>query len=290
MNNLRKIILAILVIISTWQVVGQEANAIFNTAKSLVLEQNYSEALSKYKDAFATEIGDSVQLAEAYGYAGICLEETGNVREALKHYKKALNYKVLELSIYDKAISLTKEMKNHEMHEWALMEKVKYFPEFKVDVEKALSSHYLKTKQYDKLLISSEKMGQWFPDSPKYKYYMGVAYQSQGDIDQAVEAYKLALDKDAEYTSANMRLGHILFEKGNKVYAKKKKAYEAIAKPTRVDYSNYHKSLEEAKVIYREAEGYLLKAYQVKQDPNLKKMLYAVYTRLGEKEKALKFK
>ncbi|GAF01949.1 tetratricopeptide repeat protein [Saccharicrinis fermentans] len=290
MKRVRNLMIPVLLFFLFHQAKAQDVSALYSSAKALVVAQDYNGALLKYKAAFETGEGDSAQVGEGYGYAGICYEEIGNIQEALEHYTKALKYKVLELSIYDKAIALAKTAKQNDLHEWMLLEKGKYFPEFEWDVERSLCTHYLRTKQYDKLLVSSDKLMQWFPDSPKYPYYKGLGFQSTGQIDSAEEVYKVALQKDPDYTSANMRLGQILFEKGNAVYAKKKKAYEAIAKPSRVDYSKYIKSLEGAKVIYREAETYLSKAYEKKQDPNLKKMLYAVYTRLGEKEKAQKYK
>ncbi len=269
---------------------AQDVEVLFSTAKGMVVEQNYSGALSKYQEVFETGQGDSTQLGEAYGFTGISYEELGNKAEALNYYKKALDHKVLELSVYDKAIALSKEMKKDALHEWMLKEKLQYFPDFEVEIIKSLNTHYLKTKQYDQLLGSSESLIKWFPDSPKYPYYKGFAYQNIGKVDSAVVSYKESLLKDANYTSANVRLGHILFEKANKVYSAKKKAYEAIANPTRVDYSKYHKSLDQAKAIYKEAEVYLSKAYENKQDPQIKKLLFAVYMRLGEKDKAQLYK
>lgn len=290
MKDIRSLIILVLLSISFNQINAQEVGELFNSAKSLVMNQSYSEALLKYKAAFEIGKGDSTKLGEAYGYTGICFEELGDVQEALVYYKKALDFKVLELSVYDKAIALTKTEKKYDLYEWMLLEKAKYFPEFEMDIARSLNSHYLRTKQYDKLMVSSEKMKQLFPNSPRYPYYQGLVLQNIGKVDSAVVVYKAALEIDANYTFANMRLGQILFERGNEVYAKKKKAYEAIAKPTRVDYSKYHKSLEEAKSIYRDAETYLLKAYENKKDANLKKMLFALYTRLRENDKALIYK
>lgn len=290
MKNIRKVVVAIFALFLLFQAEAQNTDALFNKAKGLVLAQNYKEALSEYQVIFESQEGDSAQLSEAYGYTGICYDELGETEDAWTYYKKALDYKVPFLLFYDKAIALTQKEKKNDEHEWVLNEKVKYFPDFEMEVERDLNSHYLRTKQYRNLLLSSEKMMQWYPNSAKYDYYRGLAYQNEGKMDSAELAYRSALEKDADYTSANIRLGYLIFEEGNRVFSNEKGKYDAIAKPSRLDYSNYLKSLEKGKVKYREAEKYLLKAYAEEEDANLKKILATLYTRLGETEKASKYK
>jgi tetratricopeptide (TPR) repeat protein len=269
---------------------AQNSDDLFNGIKSFVFEKKYEQALTQYQAAFDSGVGDSLQLGEAYGYAAICCEELGNVEDAIKYYKLALDYQVTVLSIYDKSVALFQKSGKDDLVEWALKEKVKYFPDFEVAVEKDLNYQYLKTEQYDKLLASSKKMEKWDADSPTYYYYQGLSYQNTGRPDSAMIEYKIALEKDVDYTAANFRLGYMLYEKGDNVFKKSKKTYESIASPTRVDYAQYHKSLEAGKVFLREAEGYLVRAYEKNKDANLKKLLYALYTKLGDSATASKYK
>ena len=67
---------------------------------------------------------------------------------------------------------------------------------------------------------------------------------------------------------------------------KKKKEYESIAKPDRVDYHNYDTGIEKGRVLYRQALPHLIKAYESGTYPDLKPIIFNAYIRLEQKEKA----
>ena len=279
-----------LLIVMCVSIQAQDFDSKMNSANTALMNGNYEVALTESKNLIAGGEGDSLQQAMVYSYAGLASEGLGKTADAIKYYKKAIQLQVPRLDIYDKMISLTKQAKNNADYEFALLEKRKAFPDFQTSIVQSLAYLYVNTKQYDKLLAATNELTVWFPTNATFFNFQGIAYQNLGQVDQAVVSYKKALELDPAHAGANMGLGMILYKKGSKIFDKEKKAYESISKPSRVDYTNYRKSLEEAKSVYREALPYLLKAYQNKSYSSLKGVIFNIYTRLEEKEKAMQYK
>ena len=78
----------------------------------------------------------------------------------------------------------------------------------------------------------------------------------------------------------------ILFLKANKSYDKMIKKYEAIGKPTDSDYQKCKGKLASDRNLMREAEPFLLTAYNAKPNVNLKNALFNLYRKCSEPTKA----
>ena len=256
--------------------------------KNAMMNENHKEALEESKKMIEAG-GDSVSLSMANSYAGISSQELGNLQEAVAYYKNAILYKVPRLDIYEMMMGLTKKIGDNTNYEFAVLEYRAAFPELEKDAERKLATHYHGTKQYEKLLPTCDKLIGWFPDVFIYQYYKAVAYQNLKDIAKAELAYKKALELNPDHYNSNVGLGMILYKKGSASFKSKKKKYESLKSPTRLDYDKYRKSLESSKMMYSNALKYLLRAYQIKPNDKLKPVLSNIYTRLDKKSEAAKY-
>lgn len=269
--------------------VGQNFNDLQKIADLDFMNGKYVEALEQYNGLIKLEIADSVQLANLYSYAAMCNEELGKNDTALKFYKKALVLHVPQLMIYDKMVALAKTEKDDDAYEFALLQKESEFPDFEVSIQQSLAYHYYNTKQNKKLLACTGKLTEWFPDNTKFFLFEATAKQNLNDIEGAKVAYTKVLSLEPDNAGANMGIGMILYNKANIIYDKMKADYDAINKPSRVDYSNFRTKLDAPKAIYKEALPYLQKAYKNKSYASLKGIIKNIYIRMGDKENADKY-
>nr|WP_321412373.1 hypothetical protein [uncultured Carboxylicivirga sp.] len=269
---------------------AQEMNDDLNKVKSTFLDGKYEGALELSNKVLSSkESLDSVNISMAYSYAGLSYENLNKPAEAIENYKQAIVYNVPRLDIYDQLINLTKNVDDSENYEWALMAKMKSFPDFKTEISQSLAQHYLRIKNYDALLKEADGLIAIYPEETKFLYYKGVAYQNLDDEKSAYEMYAKILKIEPDHVGANMGAGIYLYKQGSEMFKKEKAKYEAKKAPTRVDYTNYLKSQDQAKAVYQEALKYLLVAYNDGKT-NLKPAISNIYTRLGEKEKAEQYK
>jgi tetratricopeptide (TPR) repeat protein len=277
------IICSLLVLETSGQ--AQDFDAKLTEAKISMMEGHYEVGLNQCKELISTGT-DSTQRSLAYGYAGLASEVLGYLPDALAYYCQAVSYKVPQMDVYDKLISLSKKEKNDSVYEFALLEKAKAFPEDQPDITKNLAIHYANTQQYEKLLDASNALLNWFPENTNYLFYKAVAYQNLNQVEKAETHYQKVLQLDPEHPGANMSFGLLLFNRGSEVFESRKKEYEAKSRPNRVDYSVYRKGIDQGKALYRQALPYLLKAFESGSYPGLNKALYNIYVRLEENEKA----
>ena len=265
---------------------AQDIDDKLKDAKMAMMEGHFKSGLKICLDLIESGNADSTQLAEACASAGFANEALGNTPDALKYYSKAVEFKIPRLEIYDKLISLSKSQKNDSIYNFAIQEKCKEFPEFEKSITKSLANQYVNTKQYEKLLSTTNKLLTWYPDEIKYIYFKAVALQNLNKVEEAKGIYNKVLKLDPNHPGANMSLGMILYKEGSEIFANRKKEYESKAKPSRVDYSVYNKGIEAGKIIYRKALPHLLKAYESGSYPGLKQVIFNTYARLEQKDKA----
>jgi len=273
-----------------FSVQAQDVDSKLSETEMALMNGNNEQALNLSKDLIERGKGDSVQLATMYCYAGLASDQLKKPEDAINYYKKSIELKVPRLDIYDRMISLTKKMKKNDEYEWALLEKQKAFPDFKIPIDKSLANLYLKTKQFDKLLAVTNELIEAYPENPAYYNYQGVACQNLGKFDQAIAAFKKVLELDPDHSYANMSLGMIYYKEGSNKFDQLRDDYEKKKNPNWDEYIKYHNSLDEPEALYRKALPYLLKAYKDETYAQLKDVLSVIYTRLGEKDKAAKYK
>ncbi len=269
---------------------SQDAESKINDIKIALIDGNYEAGLKACETLLKSGISDSTQLAMVYGYAGLSSEALKNKTDALAYYKKAVELQMPQLDVYDKLINLSKKEKNDSIYEFALLEKLKAFPEYNDEIKKSLAYQYLDTKQYGKLLMVTDELLKLSPNDANLVYFKGVALQNLNQAEEAKLLYTEVLKLNPEHSGANMSLGLIIYNDGSEIFLKRKQEYEAIAKPDRVNYWEYEKGIEKGKSLYRQALPYLLKAYESGLYPNLKPILFNTYVRLEQKDKAEKYR
>lgn len=283
----KRILLTVSLIFCVWLLVNaQDVDSKIDNIKSTLINGNYEAGLKECETLLQTGISDTMKLALVYGYAGLSSEALKHKTEALTYYRKAVELQMPQLDVYDKLINLAKKEKNDSVYEYALLEKLKAFPEYNDEVKKSLAYLYINTKQYEKLLITAGELVNMNKGDANYMYFNGVALQNLNRTEEAKVFYADVLKINPNHSGANMSLGLIIYNEGSDVFLKRKKEYESIAKPDRVDYHNYEKGIEKGKTLYREALPCLLKAYESGSYPDLKPVLFNLYVRLEQKDKA----
>ncbi len=283
----RKILLSAgLLILTLMSIHAQTIDSKIDDIKSALINGNYEAGLSECEALLKSGISDTKQLALVYGYAGLSSEVLKHKTEAINYYKKAVELQMPQLDVYDKLINLSKKEKNDSIYEFALFEKLKAFPEYKDEVKNSLAYLYINTKQYEKLLSTTNELLSWHPDNADYNYFKGVALQNLNQIDEAKIFYSEALKSNPDHSGANMSLGLIIYNDGSEIFLSRKKQYEALAKPNWNDYSVYEKGIEKGKTLYQQSLPHLLKAYESGSYPDLKPLIFNTYIRLEQKEKA----
>lgn len=271
----------------TWLVVvAQSVDSKIDDIKSTLINGDYEAGLRECEALLKSGISDTIQLATVYGYAGLSSEALKHKTEAINYYKLAVELQMPQLDVYDKLINLSKKEKNDSIYEYALLEKSRAFPEYTDEVNKSLAYLYINKNQYEKLLSTTNKLLSLHPDDINYSYFKGVALQNLKQVEEAKVFYSEVMKLNPDHSGANMSFGLLLYNDGSEVYLQKKKKYEAIAKPDRVDYHNYEIGIEAGKTLYRQALPYLLKAYESGSYPDLKPILFNLYLRLEQKDKA----
>lgn len=269
---------------------AQDFDSELNKANSKFFEENYKEALIDYQKLVDSGIGDTIQRSWAYGYIGVCQQELGNIEEAKKSYRKAIEMGTPGPSFYSKCLSIYKSEKDIEGQEYVLLAKKKNMPHEYRKAVKSLSYLYMNSKQFEKLLPICEELIDWYPTNHKYHYFKAVSHQKLKDIESAKAEYRKAIELKSGDANSNMNLGMILFLKANSSYDKAVKAYESLAKPTDEDYQKCKKELAIYRKQMREAEPMLLIAYKAKPSKNVKNALYNLYKKCNQFEKAQLFK
>ena len=280
----------IFLIFTAMVVKSQDVDSRIDDIKSALINGDYETGLKQCESLLQSGVGEPSQLALIYGYAGLSSEVLKRKAEALIYYKKAVELQMPQLDVYDKLINLAKKEKNDSIYEFALLEKLKAFPEYNDEVKKSLVYLYINSKQYEKMLTVTNELLVLYPNNDNYLYFRGVAYQNFNKIEDAKVTYAEVLKINPDHAGANMSLGLIIYNEGSEVFLQKKKRYESIAKPDRVDYWEYEKGFEMGKTIYRKALPHLLKAYESGSYPELKPILFNTYVRLEQKDKAEQYR
>lgn len=287
--NLKALIITTIILLSGQLLFSQDFSTVKTNADLAYIDKNYEKALGLYETIMNTSDADSSDLGLIYGNAAICSEKLDNTAKAIDYYKKAVAYKIPQLMIYDKLIQLTKDAKDNEGYEFALLNKQLEFPEFEIEVKQKLVYLYYNSRQYEKLLPVVTSLLEWYPDYSKYHLFNAVAKQNLNDIEGAELEYDKTLELDPNDAGANLGKGMILYNRASAMYDKMKNKYEALEKPDRIDYSNYRKNIEKPKAIFNEALPYLLKAYENKAYSSIKGIIKNTYLKLEDKESADKY-
>lgn len=251
---------------------------------------DYASAYEEFKAAIALDTlteGNGI----LYSYAGICAMQLDINQEAITHFKAAINRGFADERLYEwLGIICTKE-KDYGCQEETYLKAISEFPDLKHDFQRKLCNTYYYSKQYEKLLPVAQEVLSVDSTNIKVKQFSAAALYRLKKTDEALLAYEELIKLDPENQNANLFLGNYFYQVGKAKLDKEAKKYETIATPSRVDYHDLTKKntaiIEE---YYSKALPFLLTAYNSKPSENVKKMLFAIYTKKGDKETAEQYK
>lgn len=265
---------------------AQDFDSILNKANSKFFDENYQGALLDYQELIESGIGDSFQRSWVFGYVGVCQQELGEIEEAKKNYRLAMDMENPGVSFYSKLLEIYKLENDVAGQEFVLMAKKKNIPDEYRQTVKTLAFLYVNSKQFEKLLPVCDELIEWNPTNYKYHYFKAISYQKLKNIGKAKEEYRKAIELKPNDVNSNMNLGMILFLKANEAFDLAVRKYETITKPTDDDYQKCKNELAATRNEMLEAEPFLLAAYNVKQNKNLKNALFNLYRKCNEQTKS----
>ena len=145
--------------------------------------------------------------------AGLAFEQAGDFENALVQYRKATEINYLGAKMYLYMANLYQRQEDTDGYLAVIQEGRKAYPE-DADLIVYELNYYLQTQKFDEaknnLLLAIEKE----PDNKQLYFSLGVVYQELGNTEEAVKAYKKAIELDSEYFDAIYNLGAFYFNEG----------------------------------------------------------------------------
>lgn len=250
----------------------------------------YTEALDYFKQAIIL-IDDEPLHSTIYGYAGVCAKELNDISSAKAYFICSIERGIAEPQIFDLLGDISRREKDYATQIMAYNIGVERSPGDKQKYQLKLCSVFKKQKDTEQLLSMSETILSYKPQCLKALEYKGTALQYQKKMKEAEIVFKQLYTLDNKNLNANIFLGNYNYQVGRSKLVSSRKKYDKIPKPTRVQW---HEQNEKSKAImekhYRSGIMHLEHVYAHKPQSSIKKMLYTMHSKMGEKEKAALYK
>lgn len=269
---------------------AQDADVLKSNAIMHEGQMEYLKAAELYEKAgIAYEINQQVN-AFLWFKSGQNYNRVRLYDKALPHLLKAKENNYNEVSLFLSLADCYIGLKNFSDAERILLEGNSLYENNNLDFAKRLGLVYLNSKQYDKsvkLLVASNES---YPNNYRLSYLLASTYERQKDIDNASMIYKKMLEIKPNDKISTKKLGILYFQQCDKKYKNEAKRYESLNNPSRVDYHNSTKKLEQISQEYKVALPYLEQAHANSPgDKVIVNCLSIAYRRLKMDEKADKF-
>ncbi len=208
-------------------------------------------------------------------------QRSGNSQKAKELADKLIEIKYKDPKIYTDMIALSFAQKDTAAA-LAYIDKGKILFEDNMDLITAELNIYIARKKTDELKAKLLAAIEISPDNEVLHFVLANLYKGTKQMDAAEKEYLKALELKPDYEPANYNLG-VLYYSAGKDWNDKLNALP-LKDPKTKDYEA--KSNEN----FKKAVGYFETSYEVTKDPNTKKVLRQLCLRLGETEKADKYK
>lgn len=250
----------------------------------------YTQALGFYNQAIEL-INDSTSHSTTFAYAGVCAQEAGDNNMAKQYFIQAIERGLVETMIFDALGNIAKQEKDVDTQIMAYKTGAERSPADKERYLLKLCYIYKKQKDSDNLLACAIEILNNNSSHLKAMEYKGTALQYKKDMAGAKTTFEEIYDIDSTNINANIFLGNYHYQVGKQKLESSRKKYDKIANPTRVEWHNHNeKSKETMSTYYRPAIKHLEYVYVRKPNSSIKKMLFAMHTKLGENKKAAEYK
>ncbi|WP_430817464.1 tetratricopeptide repeat protein [Carboxylicivirga sp. RSCT41] len=155
------------------------------------------------------------------------------------------------------------------------------------EFNKKLGYLYFNSGQYEKAVEYLQVAIEAEPNNYTYHYLLGSSYERMKKYKEATEELEKVVAIKSNHKNSIKKLGVIYFKQTDYLYTKETKRYEAMKSPTRVDYHNSTKKLEQIAQGYTKALPYLEKAHGFSpKDKAIISCLSVAYRRLKMEDKA----
>ncbi len=211
-----------------------------------------------------------------------CYYKGGNKEKMIEMGDKLIALKYKDPSLYTDLVKISLINKD-TAKAISYIDKGKLIFEDNMELINQEINIYLAQKKIDVLKDKLAKAIEIAPDNEVLHTVMATIYQKNNELDKAETSYLKALELKPDYEIANYNLGVMFFNAGNSWNEK----LNALPPKETVKAKEYEGKANEQ---FKKAVIYLEKSYEVSPDKNTKKQLRQLCLRLGETEKAEKYK
>jgi tetratricopeptide (TPR) repeat protein len=215
--------------------------------------------------------------------AALCYEKANMTDMAIERYKDCADIEYQVPNVFLFISTLYRNSENDEAALKTLQEaRVSYPREQSLIIEEL--NIYLTNKDFERAKANLELAAEQDPTNEILWFSLGSVFDNLGNYDEAILAYKKAIDVKSDYFDANYNLGALYF---NKAVLGINEANE-MWKPrmTKAEAASQKKLEEDSKSMFVTARPYLESAFEVDPtDLETIRSLKDIYARTGEDDK-----
>ena len=168
---------------------------LLNITQSMVNPIGINHKISTAKIALKRTIENYPSHGEAYGQLGIAFYLEGNLQAAMDNYQLANQYKSNNPRVYNNMGMLFYLNKDIESAQIAYEKAIVLDPKMD-EAHRNLAGILLVQKKYNRAIESYQKALEYDPYNAEVHYFMGIAFQKQGDIAAAQPLLEKAYSLD----------------------------------------------------------------------------------------------
>ncbi|MCU4175384.1 tetratricopeptide repeat protein [Carboxylicivirga sp. N1Y90] len=281
------IVISLIMLVGVMTGYSQEADILKSDAIIMESQMQYLKAAELYEQAAIKY--DAEQKSDAFMYfkAGQCYNRVKRYDNALPLLNEAKQNGYDEVDLYISLGDAYVGKKDYKQAEEALLKGREKDEERELDINKKLAFTYLNSKQYEKSVEVINAGLAVEPNDVSLLYYLGSSYQRLKKYPEACESLERVLEVDPNHKNATKMLGVLYFKLTDHKYNVETKRYEALKNPSRVDYHNSTKKMEQISKGYSKSLPYLEKAHSNSpKDKSIISCLNVAYRRLKMENKA----
>lgn len=284
---MKKLIVICLLGLSAQICFSQEADVLKSDAIMMEGQMQYLKAAELYEIAALKYESDQKTDAFMFFKAGQCYNRVKKYEDALQMLNKSVSFGYSETELYISLADSYIGLKDFGKAEQALLKGKEQNDELDLEITKKLAYTYINSKQFEKAVNEINIGLEHTPDDVSLLYYLGSSYQRLKKYPEACESLERVLEVDPNHKNATKMLGVLYFKLTDYQYNKETKRYEALKNPSRIDYHNSTKKLEEISKGYKKCLPYLEKAHSNSpKDKSIISCLNVAYRRLKMESKA----
>lgn len=223
---------------------------------TLFMNQDYEGAVSEFRRAIGLSPTSDFAMSSAHYMADayLRLDDTKNAVEA---YETAINLDPNRDNSHIKLGNLYFTEKRYKEAEQQYKEAVRLNPS--ANNHYSLGQVYLSLELYDDARSQFNEVIQLAPESPNGYFGMGQALSGQGQYQEAIFKFQMALQQDSQLFDAHAEIGYAYADMGEMDLAQQKLNYLESKDPLLADsLSRYMYKVDAPKMLYARSTGTFL--------------------------------